>query len=107
MHDLPRGLDQYFELRAPKNEPVKSDSIKKVAKVDQREMKKSIERIERAVSRRDEELQKLQIEMDGAATDFTRLAAIHGEIERLQGEKEALEQEWLTLLAQLEGVENK
>jgi hypothetical protein len=45
--------------------------------------------------------------MKVAASDFTHLAIIHGEIERLKGEKEVLEQEWLTLSAELEGVENK
>ena len=107
LRDLPRGLDQYFELRASNSEPVKSDFAKKETKVDLRELKKSIERIERAVARRDEELLKLQIEMDSAAADFSRLAEIHSEIERLKGEKDLLEQEWLTLLTQLEGVENK
>lgn len=37
------------------------------------------------------------------STDFTRLAQIHEEIERLRREKEALEQEWLALMEGLEG----
>jgi ATP-binding cassette subfamily F protein uup len=107
LRDLPRGLDQYFEFRTPEVQRPQSVFSKKADKVDQRELKKSIERIERLVSRRDQKLQKLEREMKVAASDFTHLAIIHGEIERLKGEKEVLEQEWLTLSAELEGVENK
>jgi len=112
LRDLPRGLDQYFELRAKSSVISGKEKIgenrgeSKSAKVDIRELKKSIERLERSVVRRDEELNKLQSEMDEASTDFARLSAIHGEIERLQVEKESLEQQWLELLGELEQAEN-
>ena len=108
LRDLPRGLDQYFELRAKSSVISGKEKIgeSKSAKVDIRELKKSVERLERSVVRRDEELNKLQREMDEASTDFARLSAIHGEIERLQVEKESLEQQWLEVLGELEQAEN-
>ena len=78
---------------------------KPTQKIDQRELKKSIEKTERGMARRDEELKKLEAEMGGSAvaSDFTRLAQIHEEIARLTSEKEALELEWLALMEGLEG----
>jgi ATP-binding cassette subfamily F protein uup len=109
LRDLPRGLDQYFELRSggglEKSEKKNSSPALATIKIDQRELKKSIEKTERGLARRDEELKKLEVEMGSAevSTDFTRLAQIHEEIERLRREKEALEQEWLALMEGLEG----
>jgi ATP-binding cassette subfamily F protein uup len=57
LRDLPRGLDQYFELRSKKVnvdvEPTESKVL--VEKVDRRELKKNLERVERSVARRDEQ----------------------------------------------------
>ena len=109
LRDLPRGLDQYFELRSggglEKSEKKNSSPALATIKIDQRELKKSIEKTERGLARRDEELKKLEVEMGSAevSTDFARLAQIHEEIERLRREKEALEQEWLALMEGLEG----
>ena len=110
LRDLPRGLDQYFELRNISTTPEKKSppavTVSKPAqKIDQRELKKSIEKTERGMARRDEELKKLEAEMGGSevASDFTRLAQIHEEIARLTSEKEALELEWLALMEGLEG----
>ena len=110
LRDLPRGLDQYFELRSGggsgASERKSSSSTHSTQKIDQRELKKSIEKTERGLARRDEELKKLEVEMGSAevSTDFARLAQIHEEIVRLRREKEALEQEWLALM---EGLESK
>ena len=114
LRDLPRGLDQYFELRSKSSVPDKKNSastqkvekVGKAATVDQRELKKAIERAERSLQRRDEELAKLEREMGTAevASDFNHLAQIHSEIERLKSEKEELELEWLALM---EGLEAK
>lgn len=108
LRDLPRGLDQYFEIRNANHlraeTKVTFEVTEKSVKIDRREVKKKIERIERAVARRDEELQKLRSELAQVATDFTRLSDVHNEIERLSGEKEVLEQEWLDLLAEIEGI---
>ena len=107
--DLPRGLEEYFELRAAKSEITRNpESMNtKASKIDIREMKKSVERIDRAVSRRTGELQKLRIQMEEAASDFSRLTEIQREIERLESEQEALEREWLELITQLEHLEKK
>ncbi len=108
LRDLPRGLDQYFEIRNANHlraeTKVTFEVTEKSVKIDRREVKKKIERIERAVARRDEELQKLRSELAQVATDFTRLSDVHNEIERLSVEKEVLEQEWLDLLAEIEGI---
>jgi ATP-binding cassette subfamily F protein uup len=109
LRDLPRGLDQYFELRAGggsgASERKSSSSTHSTQKIDQRELKKSIEKTERGLARRDEEIKKLEAEMGAVevASDFARLGQIHQELERLSSEKEALEQEWLALMEGLEG----
>ena len=107
--DLPRGLEEYFELRAAKSEitRIPESMTTKASKIDIREMKKSVERIDRAVSRRTDELQKLRVQMEEAASDFSRLTEIQREIERLESEQEVLEREWLELITQLENLEKK
>ena len=109
LRDLPRGLDQYFELRNSANAAGSQSVSEPIAqpKVDRRELKKSIERVEKSLSRREEQLHKLEQELVEAATDYARLAQIHSEIEQLKIEKENLEQEWLTLLAELELLDKK
>ena len=109
LRDLPRGLDQYFELRNSANAAGSQSVSEPIAqpKVDRRGLKKSIERVEKSLSRREEQLHKLEQELVEAATDYARLAQIHSEIEQLKIEKENLEQEWLTLLAELELLDKK
>ena len=109
LRDLPRGLDQYFELRNLANAAGSQSVSEPIAqpKVDRRELKKSIERVEKSLSRREEQLHKLEQELVEVATDYARLAQIHSEIELLKIEKENLEQEWLTLLAELELLDKK
>ena len=109
LRDLPRGLDQYFELRNSSNVAASQSVSESIAqpKVDRRELKKSIERVEKSLSRREEQLHKLEQELVEVATDYARLAQIHSEIEKLKIEKERLEQEWLTLLAELELLDKK
>ena len=109
LRDLPRGLDQYFELRNSANAAGSQSVSEPIAqpKVDRRELKKSIERVEKSLSRREEQLHKLELELAEVATDYARLAQIHSEIEQLKIEKENLEQEWLTLLAELELLDKK
>ena len=107
--DLPRGLDQYFEIRAEgqRSFTQSANDKKSSKKIDTRELKKNIEKIERSVSRREEELSKLNREIDSVSSDFVRLAELHTEIAKLSHEKEELEHEWLDLLAQLESLEEK
>ena len=109
LRDLPRGLDQYFELRNLSSADGSESVTAAIAqpKVDRRELKKSIERVEKSLSRREEQLHKLEQELVEVATDYARLAQIHSEIEQLKIEKENLEQEWLTLLAELELLDKK
>jgi ATP-binding cassette subfamily F protein uup len=109
LRDLPRGLDQYFELRNSSNVAGSQSVRESIAqpKVDRRELKKSIERVEKSLSRREEQLHKLEQELVEVATDYARLAQIHSEIEQLQKENESLEQEWLALLAELELLDKK
>ena len=109
LRDLPRGLDQYFELRNLSSLDGSESVTATIAqpKVDRRELKKSIERVEKSLSRREEQLHKLEQELVEVATDYARLAQIHSEIEQLKIEKENLEQEWLTLLAELELLDKK
>ena len=105
LRDLPRGLDQYFELRQQKREPTNaratSTTIDK--KIDSREIRKNIDRLEKAITRREQTLSNLQEDMNGAATDFARLSEIQSEIEKIQSEKEALEREWMESMEALEG----
>lgn len=103
IRDLPRGIDEYLELRfarlnSDQNTGKKSSEVKqKLSIVEEKALKKEIARIEKQMERRLERIEAIKQELDTHATDYAKLAELNAELENLQSEHAALEEEWLEL----------
>ncbi|MEI6221081.1 MAG: ATP-binding cassette domain-containing protein, partial [Actinomycetes bacterium] len=99
LRDLPRGIEEYLELRrtglASGN---KESGVKKESSIlEQKALKKEIARIEKQMERRQARINEITIELNSVAADHNRLIELHTEQENLQREYDELETAWLEL----------
>jgi ATP-binding cassette subfamily F protein uup len=103
--DLPRGVDQYLELR---EKAISGGSSKKENKstssaAEQRQAKKDLARLERQIAKLEEKISALVTEQESAEFDADRLIEITTELSELNQEKVRREEEWLAATLLLEG----
>ena len=105
LRDLPRGVDEYLELRTasltPKSQSSSSTSSSNAA--EQRTLKKDLARLDKQIAKGKEELINLIKEQEAAAFDPARLAEVSAKIEEVQTNLYAREEEWLEVTLALEG----
>ena len=99
LRDLPRGIEEYLELRSAGGKTKAQESAVKQGSsvLEQKALKKEIASIERQIERRKTRLGAIAGELGSAATDHARLVDLHNEQESLQREFEELEMAWLEL----------
>ena len=105
VRDLPRGVDEYLELRHESLQPdVSAPNEKKTSSAaEERQLKKDRVRLERQMEKADSRITELEGEQEGASFDAGRLNEITNELAQLRGEKNRLEEEWLQVTVLLEG----
>ena len=105
VRDLPRGVDEYLELRHEALQPdVSAPKEKKTSSAaEERQLKKDKVHLERQMEKADSRIAELEGEQEGASFDAERLLEITNEIAQLRGEKNRLEEEWLQVTVLLEG----
>jgi ATP-binding cassette subfamily F protein uup len=105
VRDLPRGVDEYLELRHESLQPdVSAPKEKKTSSAaEERQLKKDRVRLERQMEKADSRITELEGEQEGASFDADRLNEITNELAQLRGEKNRLEEEWLQVTVLLEG----
>jgi ATP-binding cassette subfamily F protein uup len=105
VRDLPRGVDEYLELRHEALQPdVSAPKEKKTSSAaEERQLKKDRVRLERQMEKADSRITELEGEQEGASFDAGRLNEITNELAQLRGEKNRLEEEWLQVTVLLEG----
>ena len=105
VRDLPRGVDEYLELRHEALQPdISAPKEKKTSSAaEERQLKKDKVRLERQMEKADSRIAELEGEQEGASFDAERLHEISNEIAQLRGEKNRLEEEWLQVTVLLEG----
>ena len=105
VRDLPRGVDEYLELRHESLQPdVSAPKEKKTSSAaEERQLKKDRVRLERQMEKADSRITELEGEQEGASFDAGRLNEITNELAQLRGEKNRLEEEWLQVTVLLEG----
>ena len=100
VRELTGGVEEYLELRretvAPAPAAPAPAAAKTAAALD-RESQKAMARLERQIARLQSKEQSLHHELASHATDFERVAALHAELRDVEAEREALEEEWLSL----------
>jgi ATP-binding cassette subfamily F protein uup len=105
VRDLPRGVDEYLELRLESLQPdVSAPKEKKTSSAaEERQHKKDRVRLERQMEKADSRITELEGEQEGASFDARRLNEITNELAQLRSEKNRLEEEWLQVTVLLEG----
>ncbi len=105
VRDLPRGVDEYLELRHEATQPTATSTKEKKSSnaAEERQLKKDKVRLDRQMAKADSRIAELEAEQENAAFDADRLHAITDELIVLRAEKDKLEEEWLQTIVLLEG----
>ena len=99
LRDLPRGIDEYLELRrlsesgAAQGKSTKGESTI----LEQKALKKELARIEKQMERRQVRIAEISLELVAVTSDHNKLVELHAELARLQTEFDDLEMAWLEL----------
>ncbi len=104
VRDLPRGVDEYLELRqdAMNQQTVAQKEKKSSSAAQERQLKKDKVRLERQMEKADMRINQLLAEQEAAAFESSNLIEIERELEKIVLEKENLEQEWLHVMLSLD-----
>mgnify|MGYP003334267677 FL=1 len=99
LRDLPRGVDQYLELRSSMIEKsIASAPEKTISDAAQvRLIKKDIARLEKQIAKTSEEEKELLMEQESSSFDHQKLLEIGAKLEAVQSLRQKLEDEWLEL----------
>jgi ATP-binding cassette subfamily F protein uup len=104
VRDLPRGVDEYLELRHETLQPTSSAPKEKKTSnaAEERQLKKDKVRLERQMEKADSRIAELESEQEDASFDAERLHSINIELTQLRADKSRLEEEWLEITLKLE-----
>ena len=104
VRDLPRGVDEYLELRHETLQPASSTPKEKKTSnaAEERQLKKDKVRLERQMEKADSRIAELESEQEDASFDAERLHSINIELTHLRADKSRLEEEWLEITLKLE-----
>jgi len=104
VRDLPRGVDEYLELRHEALQPVQNITKEKKTSnaAEERQLKKDKTRLERQMEKVDTRIAELEKDQESVAFDANRLQEIGEELVRTRLEKDKLEEEWLQVTFSLE-----
>ena len=108
---LVRGIDEYLERRAqatPRSASSASGAESAPVTVArggaaERELRKELQRLERAIAKADERIGGIHADLATAATDFARVSELDAELRALEADKDALESAWLEASEALSG----
>ena len=104
VRDLPRGVDEYLELRedAVRISAVDVKEKKFSNAAAERQLKKDKIRLERQIQKADAKISELRIEQESAAYEPERLVQVSKELKEIRAEKDKIEEEWLQVTLLLE-----
>ncbi len=96
LRDLPRGIDEYLELRRGSQINKPKAAEKKAATIlEQKAAKKELARIEKQLERRTARITEIEKELLSTGNDYEKLAELTNELESLKIEHAELEEQWL------------
>ena len=104
VRDLPRGVDEYLELRynAMNASVVGQKAKKSSSAAEERQLKKDKIRLERQIEKPDLRILELESELEAAAFDPERLHSLTQDLDNQRSERDKLEEEWLRVTLELE-----
>jgi ATP-binding cassette subfamily F protein uup len=95
IQDLPRGIDQYLELRQKINNFAGDSGTRE--KGDSRSDRKELSKIEKRIEKIDNQIVKLQTEALTCGDDYKRAIEIEKELGEISLEKSEAEEAWILL----------
>lgn len=96
LRHLPRGVDQYLELRSAGDKKSGSQETTKVSGAELRASQKAIQKLERAIEKVEAEEGNVQLELAGHdPLDHEGLAALAQRAQKLAKDRQLLEAHWL------------
>jgi ATP-binding cassette subfamily F protein uup len=104
VRDLPRGVDEYLELRHEAIQvPISAAKEKKTSNAaEERQLKKDKVRLERQIEKASTRIAELESDQENASFDPELLTSITHELEAQRSDKHKLEEEWLQVTLNLE-----
>jgi ATP-binding cassette subfamily F protein uup len=104
VRDLPRGVDEYLELRSKVLDSIPQLQKEKKSSnaAEQRQLKKDLTRLDRQLEKCASQIKDLEAQQDAAAFDPEKLITIESGLRDLRAEKSKLEEEWLHTTLSLE-----
>jgi ATP-binding cassette subfamily F protein uup len=105
LRDLPRGVDEYLELRYQQLTPSQGagGNGKKSNAAEERQLKKDLARVERQIEKGKAEVIRLTQEQESSAMDPAKLIEISEQLLKISSELIMREEEWLSITMALEG----
>jgi ATP-binding cassette subfamily F protein uup len=105
LRDLPRGVDEYLQLRNQQLAPSQggSGNGKKSNAAEERQLKKDLARVERQIEKGKAEVIRLTQEQETFAMNPEKLIEIAENLEKISNELALREEEWLSITMALEG----
>ena len=104
LRDLPRGVDEYLELRQQQSAPNQGSGNKgkTSSAAEQRQLKKDLTRVERQIEKGKAEVVRLTAEQEDSAMDSGKLLEISEQLSKVVAELAIREEEWLSITLALE-----
>lgn len=105
VRDLPRGVDEYLELRQEAMQaPISAQRAKTTSSAaEERQLKKNRVRLERQLDKANTRILELEANQESSAHDSQRLEDLAKELIRAKTERDEIEEEWLQTTLSLEG----
>lgn len=102
--DLPRGIDQYLELRAlmSTQSGSRTGTEKKTSDpARERELRKLLDKYERQLTKIDAEISVIHHQMAEAADEYSTLGELDIAVREMNAKREAIEEQWLEVATEL------
>ena len=105
LRDLPRGVDEYLELRHASSLPAstKTEGGKSSSAAEQRQLKKDLTRVERQIEKGKAEVVRITTELEAGGSDSGKLLTLTEELQKISSDLHKREEEWLEITLALEG----
>ena len=105
LRDLPRGVDEYLELRYSLGQPAQSSNtkVKTSSAAEERQLKKDLTRVERQIEKGKAEVERLTHDLEVHALDSGMLQDITEQLAKVSQDLATREEEWLSITLALEG----
>ena len=105
LRDLPRGVDEYLELRHQQNAPAQGSGNKGKTSnaAEERQLKKDLARVERQIEKGKAEVIRLTLALEESAMDSGKLLELTEQLQKVEKDLAAREEEWLSITVSLEG----